>query len=294
MRALVVLKVGAGKGTHEEAHDVISREFKAAGIQFEILIAGDKDAVDDVVRSRLDDHFDLVVVAGGDGTVARAFDALQGTSIPLAIIPTGTGNIIAREFDIPVDIEKSVQLITSGPRTRTIDGMKIAGRVYVLSAGVGINAAVVARTSKKSKSRFGRFAYIATILGMFGFRPRFVEITVDGESRRFRAVEVSVNNCGTLAKTVYPPGPDIRPDDGRVDIWVLGMESAIDYLQYLVGVLVGRRRKALCLTARERVVIDSRVSMATQADGDIIGTTPLEVEVLPASLTVLVPASDPA
>jgi len=165
----------------------------------------------------------------------------------------------------------------------------------VLNAGVGINAAVIARTSKKSKTRFGRFAYIATILQMFGFRPRFVDITVDGEVRRFRAVEVSVNNCGALAKAVYPKGPDIRPDDGRVDIWVLGMESVIDYLQYLVGILLGRRRKALCLTARERVIINSRVMMAAQADGDIIGTTPLEVEVLPASLTVLVPATfDPA
>lgn len=290
MKALVILKEDAGKNGHEAAADAVEREFAAAGVDFDLVVASKKDLVDDIIRDRIGEGFDLVVVGGGDGTVSRACCGLQGTSIPLAIIPIGTGNIVARELNIPIDVDGAIKVIIESHRTVRIDAMKIGKAVYVLSAGVGINAAVIARTTRKSKHRFGRLAYVVGVLRMLGFRPRRVEVTVDGTLHRYRAVEVAVNNCGTLARAVYPRGPEIRVDDGRLDVWVLGMESPLEYLQYLVGLILGRRKNALFLTARERVVISSPITMATQADGDIIGTTPLEVEVMPAALTVLVPA----
>jgi YegS/Rv2252/BmrU family lipid kinase len=289
MKALVILKEDAGKNGHEAAADTVEREFTAAGIDFELVIATKKDLVDNIIRDRVGEGFDLVVAGGGDGTVSRACCGLQGTNIPLAILPIGTGNIVARELNIPIDVEGAVRVITESHRTTRIDAMKIGKAVYVLSAGVGINAAVIARTTRKSKHRFGRLAYVVGILRMLGFRPRRVEVTVDGTIHRHRAVEVAVNNCGTLARAVYPRGPEIRVDDGRLDVWVLGMETLADYLQYLAGLVLGRRKKALFFTARKHVVINSPVTLTAQADGDIIGTTPLEVEVLPSALTVLVP-----
>lgn len=290
MKALVILKEDAGKNGHDAAARAVEREFNACGIEYELAIASKKDLVDDIIRARRGEAFDLVVAGGGDGTVARACGGLHGTSIPLAILPIGTGNIVARELGIPMDVDDAVRVITEAHRTKRIDAMKIGKGVYVLNAGVGINAAVIARTTRRSKHRFGRLAYVVGILRMFGFRPRRVDITVDGARYQYRAVEVAVNNCGTLARTVYPPGPDIRADDGHVDVWVLGMETVLDYLQYLVGMLFGRRKKAVFFTASRRIVISSPTTLAAQADGDIIGTTPLEVEVLPAALTVLVPA----
>lgn len=289
MKALVVLSAGAGKGEHETANEAVRRAFTEAGIDFRIHTARNEDRVDDIVRDHLEEGWDIVVAGGGDGTVSCAAAALLGTSIPLGIIPLGTGNIVAREFDIPVDIDDAVALIVDSPARRQIDAMKIGDRICVLNAGVGINATVVARTSSKSKSRFGRLAYVVTALRVIGYRPRRIELTVDGTKHHFRAVEVSLNNCGTLAQAVYPRGPDIRPDDGQVDIWILGMETLRDYARYLVGLLFRRRKKALFMTATRSVVIDSRVRMTAQADGDIIGTTPLEIEVLPRALTLLVP-----
>jgi diacylglycerol kinase family enzyme len=97
-----------------------------------------------------------------------------------------------------------------------------------------------------------------------------------------------------VAKSAYPRGPDIRPDDGRVDVWVLGMESTLDYARYIVGRVFGRRRKARYLSATESIEISSPFPMAAQADGNIIGTTPLDVKVLPQALTVIVPPAQPA
>jgi YegS/Rv2252/BmrU family lipid kinase len=289
MKALVILNAGAGRGKHADAGRVIADAFNRAGIDHEILTAGKKKKALTKLRKRLNDGFDLVVAGGGDGTVSGAFDVLHGTDIPLAIIPLGTGNIIAREFNIPVDVEGAINVITGPSQKKKIDAMKIGDSVYILNAGVGISAAVVERTSDKSKSRFGLLAYISNVMKMLGAQPRRIEISVDGNTHRYRAVEVAVNNCGVLARTIYPRGPDIRADDGHVDVWILGMQSFFDYFIYFVAVLFGRRRKARFLTAKERVVINSATPMIVQADGDLIGTTPVEINVLPSALTILVP-----
>ena len=290
MKALVIVQPGAGKGdTHDAVREALARHFTASRIEFEIHEKLEEDKPGDIVRARLGEGFDLVVVAGGDGTVSGVFDGLYGSSIPLAIIPTGTGNLIAREFGIPTGVDEAFALIAGTPRSMRIDAMRIGKRVYVLNAGVGISAAVIAGTTGKSKRRFGRIAYLVTAFKIFRFRPRPLDVTVDGKLLRYRAVEVAISNCGILAKRMYPKGPDIRTDDSRVDVWILSMKTILDYVRYLLGIVFGWRAKAQFLVAEKSVAITSRVPLIAQADGDIIGTTPLEIEVLPGALTVLVP-----
>lgn len=291
MKALVILR--EGKGDHAAVKAALRREFKAAGIDYRIRTAKKKKQVEKLVRKHRD-GFDLVVAGGGDGTVSRVLSGLNETSIPLAIIPMGTGNMIARELKIPVDVDGSIALITGEFRKKKIDAMKIGKHLYVLNAGIGISAQVIARTRKKNKRWFGRLAYVTNLMQTLRFRPRHIDIKLDGEEHHYRAVDVAVSNCGAVAKAVYPRGPEIRPDDGRVDIWVLGMESAFDYVRYLLGIVFGRRRKARYLSAKESVEISSPYPMAAQADGNIIGTTPLAVRVMPKALTVIVPPVQPA
>jgi YegS/Rv2252/BmrU family lipid kinase len=287
MKALVILR--EGKGDHEAVKAALRREFKAADIDYQIRDARKKKQVEKLVRKHRDEGFDLVVAGGGDGTVSRALSGLSGSSIPLAIIPMGTGNMIARELKIPVDLDGALKVITGESLKKKIDAMKIGKHLYVLNAGIGISAQVIARTKKKNKRRLGRLAYLTNILQMLRFRPRQVDIKLDGEEHHYHAVDVAVSNCGMVAKSVYPRGPEIRPDDGRVDVWVLGMESALDYARYLLGIIFGKRKKARYLSAKESVEISSPFPMTAQADGNIIGTTPLAVEVLPKELTVIVP-----
>jgi YegS/Rv2252/BmrU family lipid kinase len=290
MKAFVIVQPGAGKGdSHDAVREALDHHFTQAGIEFEVYAKLKENDPGGVVRSRLGDGFDLVVAAGGDGTVSSVLDGLHGSTIPLGIIPTGTGNLIAREFEIPTDVDDAVALIAGTPRQLKIDAMKIGKRVYVLNAGVGINATVIAGTTGKSKRLLGRFAYFATAIRIFKFLPRRLDVTVDGTKRRYRAVEVAISNCGILARTMYPKGPDIRSDDGHVDIWILSMESFLDYVRYLVGIAFGRRAKAQFLIARKNIVIESHIPLRAQADGDIIGTTPLTVDVLPGAFVVLVP-----
>ena len=291
-RALVLLNAAAGNTSPELVREVLSRRFAAAGIEHEIRDSAGGEWFGDIVRSRLRSGFDLVVAVGGDGTVSAVMDGLAGSSTPLGIIPTGTANLIARELNIPLDIDDAAALIARAPRSRTIDAMRIGERAYVLIVGVGMSASVAGGTKRGPKRRFGLIAYLgAALLQAFHVRPRHLDVVVDGDTRSFHAVEVAVANCGVLAKMVFPKGPDIHVDDGYLDVWILSTKTLLDYPGYLFRIMTGRRAspRAHFIKARKSIAIRSALALPVQADGDVIGTTPVEIEVLPGALRVIVP-----
>jgi diacylglycerol kinase (ATP) len=292
MKALIILNPASGKKTSEPIKEVISRRFKDSQIDFEIYETKKEDNIGDIVRTRLKDKFDLVVAAGGDGTVSAVVNGVVRTSSPLGIIPAGTGNLLAHELDIPLEIEDAVALFTKEHKFRKIDAMIIGKRAYILNISLGASASVVSDTSPKNKKRFGRIAYLWTTVGkLFTLRRRYLTVSVDGKALKYRAIEVAIFNSGILAKTLYPKGPDIRIDDGHLDVWILGIQTILDYPRYLFEMVTGKPAKRLShfINAKKVVSIKSRIPLPVQADGDIIGTTPVEVEVLSGALSVLVP-----
>ncbi|NLM79287.1 MAG: hypothetical protein GX173_14625, partial [Ruminococcaceae bacterium] len=103
-------------------------------------------------------------------------------------------------------------------------------------------------------------------------------------------VEAAVFNCGMLAKTLYPQGPDIRLDDGRLDVWIVSFKTIQDYPRYLFRTIIGRPAKQLShfMSASQSVTLQSNNPMPVQADGEDIGKTPVEIEILPGAITVIV------
>lgn len=291
MKAFIVLNPASGKNAREPIREAIGRYFTSTKIDYEIHETIKEDKPGDIVRARLSDGFDLVVAVGGDGTVSAVIDGLVGSSVPLGIIPVGTGNLIARELNIPLEIEDAVTLIAGAHKFRKIDAMRIAKRVYVLNASLGVSASVAGGTTRKNKSRFGRIAYLWTaILKIFTLKSRYLIIAVDGKALKYRAVEVAIFNCGILANVLYPKGPDIRVDDGHLDVWIVSSKTLLDYPRYLFEYITRRPAKHLShfINSEKSVSIRSSIPLQVQADGYIIGTTPVEVEVLSGVLTVLV------
>ena len=291
MKALIILNPASGKKAAEPIREAIDKRFKDSQIAFEIYETKKEDNIGDIVRTRLKDKFDLVVAAGGDGTVSAVINGVVGNSIPLGIIPAGTGNLLAHELDIPLETEDAITLIAGTHEFRKIDAMRIGERDYILNVSLGASASVVSDTSPKNKKRFGRIAYVWTAVGkLFTLRQRYLTVSVDSKALKYRAIEVAIFNSGIIAKTLYPKGPDIRIDDGHLDVWILGIQTILDYPRYLFEMVTGKPAKRLShfINAKKAVSIKSRIPLPVQADGDIIGTTPVEVEVLSAALTVLV------
>ena len=240
MKALVVLNRAAGQEAHQSVRVALGRRFGASPIRYVVHETVKDEKTGEIVRARLGDGFDLVVAAGGDGTVSDVIDGLVGTTVPLGIIPTGTGNLIARELGIPTDVDDAVALITAPHRSRSIDAMRIGERVFILNVSVGVSASVIGGTTPKYKSRFGRVAYTWTVISkLFTLRPRRLIVAVDGTAHEYHAFEVAIMNCGILAKMLYPKGPEISIDDGRLDVLVLGIRTIRDYPRYVLGDRLG-------------------------------------------------------
>ena len=233
-----------------------------------------------------------MVAAGGDGTVSNVINGLVGTHIPLGIIPAGTANLLAQELKVPLSIEDAIALIIGRHEFKKIDAMKIGPRVYDLNVSSGLSATVVSHTTPENKSRFGFFAYVwTTIVKLFTLKDHYFVVTVDGKTLKYRAAEIAIFNCGIIAKSLYPQGPDILVDDGRLNIWVLNSKTIQDYPWYLFQMITGKPAKHLShfVTAEKKISIKSDVPASVQADGDIIGTTPIGIEVLPGAIEVIVP-----
>jgi YegS/Rv2252/BmrU family lipid kinase len=292
MKAFVVLNPVAGNNAREPVLAFLKTHFGQAGIDYEVHETTKKDKPGDIVRARLKkDKFDFVVAAGGDGTASEVIDGLAGGTVPLGIIPVGTGNLLARDLDLPLEIEDAVALIAGTHLLRKIDAMRINKHVCVLNASLGISATVIGDTSSKSKNRFGRLAYVwEAITNIFSLRRRYITVDVDGKTVKYRAVEAAVFNCGVLAKTLYPRGPNICIDDGHLDVWVVSFKTILDYPLYLFRMIRERPSKHLShfINSEKSIVVRSSIPLPVQADGDIIGTTPVEIEVLPGAVTVFV------
>jgi YegS/Rv2252/BmrU family lipid kinase len=295
-KALIIVNPATGPEALDELREELHNHFRGAGIAWELYETRPDVPAGDVVRGRLGQGLDLVVAAGGDGTVAAAIDGLAGRAVPLGIVPLGTGNLVARELDIPLAVSDAVALLAGAPRPRRIDALRVNGRAYVLNASVGISATIMGDTSREEKHLLGPMAYVGTgIWRAPACRPERMEVVVDGQSRAFLAMDVAVINCGILTRTIYPHVADARVDDGALDVLVLRVRGLLDYPRYFLDLLLRRPATPLAsyLRARRQVTIRTRRPAAVQADGDIIGETPVTIEVLPSAVTILVPDRSP-
>lgn len=293
MKTLVIVAPTVNADARDTLRVSLKSRLAPPAGEYEVCeIQADED-IAEVTARRLDGRFGCAVAVGGDGTVSAVAHAVLGRSIPLGIVPAGTGNMVARELGIPLDINAAVALIASTPKLRKIDAMQIGGRTYLLNAGVGINAEVIDRTSRLGKSLFGRSAYFGTaVWRVLQAKPQRLEVTIDGETRIYHATDVAISNCGILAKALNPNGPDIRADDGQIDVCILCMKSPLEYpWYYFLKYIAPKRVNKIMheIPVKHSVTVRSDSPIRVQADGDIVGVTPVTIEVLPSALTVLVP-----
>jgi len=262
-----------------------------------LMLEGDQAS--ELVRRALDEERpEMVVVAGGDGTVSGAASALVGTSIPLAIVPVGTANMLAEQLGIPSDPEEAMMLASGGHGLRAIDAMEIEGRLFFLNAGVGVSSRTVRDMSDESKRRFGVAAYFWTgITSSLWAPPARFRVTIDGSERDFRGIEVSVINAGFREQPNVPGVPEIQPDDGALDVMLVWTPTPAGYIQHIGNVVAQRRPvepNVRWLRARREVVIDAGEVLPVQADGDIVAPTPVTVRLVPRAVSVVVPSEEGA
>lgn len=242
---------------------------------------------------------DLVLSAGGDGTVMAIAGALSGSGVPLGILPLGTGNLLARNLDLPLDVDPAIDVALTG-RNRTIDlGASTLNddrdsTVFAVMAGVGFDAAMMADAPEKVKDKVGWPAYIISGVKHLRDRSFSVGIHIDDQPPVSRRVSsVIVGNVGTLQGGLALL-PDANPSDGLLDVVVLQPSRPIDWLR-VIGRLVTRGKKQDKELERfrgRRIELRLRHPQPSQLDGDTQGdVTRMVLEALPAALVVRVAAT---
>jgi diacylglycerol kinase family enzyme len=224
--------------------------------------------------------------------VMACVTGLAGTEVPFAVLPGGTGNLLANNFDIPGDTEGAVEVALHGARRR-IDVGAIGDDRFVIMSGIGFDAAMLAEADPTLKKRLGALAYVLSGARNLRRRPARFEIRPDDREPVVRVGQgVLVGNLGRLQARL-PVLPDARPDDGLLDVAVLATRTVGDWLKVAARVLSRRRRDVRQMeTFRvRRVEVRCDRPQPIERDGEPADPTDrLVVEVVPAALTLCVPA----
>jgi YegS/Rv2252/BmrU family lipid kinase len=182
---------------------------------------------------------DVVLACGGDGTVTACAEGMAGSGVPLAVIPMGTGNLLARNIGLPTDLDEALAVALSGAQ-QPIDAGRVNGALFVVMAGLGLDARMLSGTSDQLKKRVGWLAYVLSAVRHLGDRPMKVTVSADGgRPRRMRADAVIAGNVGLLQGGL-PLLPDARPDDGLLDAVVLIAGGLTGWLTVAAGILLRR------------------------------------------------------
>lgn len=220
---------------------------------------------------------DLVLVCGGDGTVREVCAELAGTGIPIGIIPAGTGNLLARNLDIPLYIRAAIDVALNG-QDRAIDLVEVSGddmedTHFMVMAGMGLDAAMIEGVNEQLKSKVGWVAYAFSAVKALMSPVLRMEISVDdGEFTAHRARTVVVGNVGFL-QAGMPLLPDAAIDDGLLDVVLLYPKRFVSWLPLAFRVLARRPRTDETIARMRGRTVMIRVASPTprQLDGDPLG-----------------------
>lgn len=235
----------------------------------------------------------VVFACGGDGTVMACATALAGTDVALAVLPSGTGNLLAANLGLPDDPVAGVRLATGTGRKRLDVGV-VGDRCFVVMAGMGFDASMLADASEQLKARLGWPAYVLSGLRHLRDRPMRVSLRLDDHPPlRVRARAVVIGNVGRLQGGLRLLA-EAEPDDGLLDVAVLAPRGLRHWLALGWSVLRGRHDKAPMRTYRAASVeVDSDREEARELDGDVIEPgRGLAVRVRPRALLLCVPEPD--
>ncbi len=273
---------------HREA---VREAFADASITVQEVVTSHPGHAREVLLARTE-VWDAVFVLGGDGTVMEVVGAMAHSGIPVGVLPGGTGNLVAGVLGIPSGIRKAVKQLITGEQCTFDLGQLPDGRYFTFAAGVGLDVTMIEKTPFGRKRALGMLSYAITATrAAFGRDLVHVTIDVDGRKVEAKAVLAMVANAGAILGGRFSVGPDVRPDDGELDLCVFMPERTRDIFGLIWRLLRKdfRPHPRMTFARGRRFRISTEPPVSIQADGDIVGRTPIEISVAPAAAVFLKP-----
>jgi diacylglycerol kinase (ATP) len=289
-RALIIVNPAAGRVRSSRRRldrIVIGLERRGCAAVVRRPVAA--DAVERLAREAAAE-FDIVVAAGGDGTINAVANglALAARDVPLAVLPLGTANVLAREIGLPCDPESLAELIAAGPARPVWPG-RIGDRLFLTCASAGFDADIVAAILPGLKRRFGRLAFAWAIAGgVVRYRAHDLVVRCGG-TKHAAATVIAANGRLYAGSWVIAPQADLA--EPMLDLLLFRRSGRLAVLRYLLALPLGRlsRRDDVRLLRCRSASLSAAEPWPVQADGEIVGFLPVTIGVAERPLYLVRP-----
>jgi diacylglycerol kinase (ATP) len=281
---------GRGAGPSRAAKAL--ERFEAAGVSVEMHVTRGPGSAAEWLGSRCG-AYDAAIAVGGDGTLREIIEAVAGTPVTLGIVPVGTANVVARDLGLPRRPELAAGVILQGHRRRIDTGL-VNGRRFLAMVGAGLDAEIVRRLSAQRRGPIRMASYLGpTLAALRRWREAPMRLAVDGAwdpEPCFGVIVSNTRNYGGL----FSMCPDARLDDGWLDYQARRRGGAVTVARCLLAGTLGRPLgRGVCSYGKGRSFgIDAESPIPVQADGDYIGTTPVEIRLDAGSVAIFAPESN--
>ena len=289
-RALLLINPGARRG--DEAGQEARARLEALGLELRVVTSFEPSQAGEMIRREQAGGIDRVIVAGGDGTLNAVLQGLVGTRLPLAILPVGTANNLARTLEIPTSLADATELAARGAR-RAIDLGWVNGQYFFTTASIGLSVRITEELTPETKQRWGALAYSVTAVRTLARTHRFrAEIRWPGGTRHSRTIQVVVGN-GRYYGSALPVAEDASIEDSRLDLYSLEVRHWWQLLTLAPSLARGQHGKKRSVEAlrAEEFQIETAAPMDINLDGEIRSQTPATFRVMPRALDVYAPST---
>ncbi|MBD2567590.1 YegS/Rv2252/BmrU family lipid kinase [Anabaena lutea] len=293
--ACLIFNPVAGQGNPELELDQI-RALLEPTIDLDIYFTTEEIDADQLAQAAVERGVEEIIVSGGDGTLSAAAAAVINTNIPFGIISRGTANAFAAALNIPNTIVAACETILEG-KTRTVDIAYCNDRPMVLLVGIGFEAGAVEKADREAKNRFGMIAYIlAGIQELQNLQKFAVEIETEDKIVRTIASAVTVANAAPPTSVLAQGPAGIIFDDGLLDLTIVapdnkaGAIAATFHLLQSASTGTATERNDIGYLRSQKFKITTDPPQKIVIDGEIVGTTPVEINCIPGGLRIFVPS----
>lgn len=291
LTALVIVNPRSRRGSDAEFSDCLDKLTQRGFKIIKVQSHGARQTGELITMHR--GRVNLVVLAGGDGTISSAAEALYQCQLPFAILPLGTANDLARSLKLPTDLPEACQTIAANRRQK-IDLAKVNGRYFFNAANLGLGVQVTQELTPEIKKRLGVLSYLKALFGALRRKEVFrVTIIIDGKVHRMKSMHIAVGNGR------YYGGGNIIDEDATINDGLLCLYSLKPQNFWNLLILApllrnGKQRLApkIFRATGRRIEIRTHRPMEIDADGEPAAHTPAIFEVLPKALEVIAPGVD--
>lgn len=292
--ACLIFNPVAGQGDPDVDLEQIRASLETE-FELEIYLTTQEIGADRLAQEAVKQGFQTIIASGGDGTLSAAATALVGTDIAFGIISRGTANAFATALEIPDTIEAACQTILQG-KTRKVDVAYCNGQPMVLLAGIGFEAETVELADRDAKNRLGMLAYVlAGVQQLKNLETFEVQIETEDKIVTVSAAAVTVANAAPPTSILAQGPSGIVVDDGLLDLTIVapvnkaGAIAAAYHLFQSASAGTAVEREDIGYLRASRFKITANPPQKVVLDGEMVGSTPIDVECVPKGLNIFVP-----